>query len=128
MSKITKPWQEYVVNIEDHNQNDGYTLHLNIDATGKIFRIYTFKDEIPEFYKIDSDGDISYDKYGEEKLVNLITTPSKNNSLFVDLKVSQILPYLGHCYFGEEDVENFEKGRDLILINAKNKYKHLNIC
>lgn len=120
-------WKEYVVSIEDHNQNNGFTLHLHINEKGKIIRIYTFKDEIPEFCKIDSDGEFIYDKYGDYKYISLATKPSKINPLFVDLKISQILPYLDLCYFDEEDVDNFNKGKDNHLINAVNKYKKLNI-
>lgn len=120
-------WKEYVVSIEDHNQNNGFTLHLHINEKGKIIRIYTFKDEIPEFCKIDSDGEFIYDKYGDYKYISLATKPSKINPLFVDLKISQILPYLDCCYFDQEDVDNFENQTDTYLIEAVKKYKKLSL-
>lgn len=66
-----KNWKEYVVYFEDHDQTQGNTLHLHIDEDGKIFRIYTFKDEIPVLYRIDTDGDLIYDRYGEPKILIL---------------------------------------------------------
>ena len=117
-------WKEYIVSFEDHEQTEGNTLHLHIDETGKIFRIYIFKDEIPELYKIDSDGDLIYDRYGEPKKIGLKIKPCIN-PLFVDLSVKQMLPFLHLCYFSEEDIENFEKETDMNLINAVKKYKNL---
>ena len=119
-------FKEYVVYIEDHDQTEGNTLHLHINEESKIIRIYTFKDEIPIFYRIDTDGDFIYDRCGDYKKVKLSIKPSRN-PLFVDLKVSQILPYLQNCYFTEEDIENFENGTDLYLISAVKRYKNLKI-